>query len=599
MTRMIRAHYLAKLAPQPTDKHQLSAVDFINPKTTADSPAPVYEGPGTEGDLVEVRVGGGVARPWDPAHPITALADSALAQMYAIAADHHMDPIFGPEVHAEVEAILADPGFDAPELRDLRSQAFLTIDNRDSRDLDQAMFIARDEGGFRVRYALADASYYMRPGSALFHAALSRGVTYYFPGFCVPMLPRPLSEDLVSLNPEVDRRALIFDMVLDASGEVLRTEVYRALIRSRAKLSYPGVQALHDHWDAGASQTHALDGHDYTETLTLLRTVGELRMNLAFERDVVRYRRRELLVHAGPEGTAFTLVEADRNDVERWNEQISLLCNAQGAQMLVDAGSQPNLQAIFRVHEPPHHRRVKALARGIRNLIAARDLDPELWSWRREQGESLAQFLDRLPREGDQGRRAKAIQRLALVINNRSEFSERAGAHHGVGADAYARFSSPMRELVGVFTHKEAVELLTGQAGAPAGPHDEALQTQIIELANRSKRRQSRVTKEANKVAITAVLEPLLGRPLADRPDFEGTLMGVSPTQAYVQLDAVPIELKVYFSDLDDHGGRPKPTDDEVGLELPGGERLVLGDAVYLSLLDRRRGRFVLRVRPR
>ena len=243
----MRAHYLAQL--QVRDD-RLVAVDFINPKTTPESAAPGYEGAGGEGDLVEVRVSADIAAPGDPAHAITAHGGSALARMYAIAAAHHMDPIFGPEVHRELEAIVKDPGFDDPELRDLRELAFITIDNRDSRDLDQAMFIARKGEGFRVVYALADAAYYLRPGTALFHAALARGATYYFPGFCVPMLPRVLSEDLVSLNPDVDRRALVFDIELDRQGDVVHTEVYRALINSRAKLSYPGVQTLHDHWDA-------------------------------------------------------------------------------------------------------------------------------------------------------------------------------------------------------------------------------------------------------------------------------------------------------------------------------------------------------------
>jgi ribonuclease R len=588
----MREHFLAQLQRGP--EGQLVAVDFISGADGNSEDPPRFEGEGNAGDLIEVRLEAGVARAISPDSTPVARAGSSLARMYAIAAKHGMDPIFGPEVERELAPIVRSPGFDDPDLVDLRPLAFVTIDNRDSRDLDQAMFIERRGGGFRVVYALADAAHYLRPGTALFHAALARGATYYFPGFCVPMLPRVLSEDLVSLNPGVDRRALVFDIELDASGDVVNTQMYRALIHSRAKLSYPGVQELHDHWEAGNGDTHELDGDDFTSTLRLLRVVGELRMRLAFERDVVRYRRRELLVHAGPEGTSFTVVEADRNDVERWNEQISLLCNSEGARLMVEAGAQPNLQAIFRVHAPPHHRRVKSLATLIARLVEARQLDPELWRWKRSEGESLAEFLDRLPATGPQSRRSKAIQRLALVINNRSEFSDEAGVHHGVGAAAYARFSSPMRELVGVFTHKEAIEWLVGRAGETPPARDLELQERIIDLANESKRRQTSVTKEANKVAITAVLQPQLALPLDERPWHAGTLMGASPRVAYVQLDDTPMELKVYFSDLDDRGGRPRYRKDEIGVDLPEGGALIFGDAVRVRLLGENESRFVL-----
>lgn len=530
------------------------------------------------GDIVEVRVHDDVAHVQGQPR---ARAGSALAEVFAIAARFKMDPLFGPEVEREVQEILKAPGLDDPALVDMRDLAFVTIDNADSRDLDQAMYLAREGEGYRVAYALADAAYYVRPGTALFAEALRRGSTYYFPGFAVPMLPRPLSEDLVSLNEKVDRRALVFDMRLDATGELVRTELRRARIHSRAKLSYPGVQELHDKPDG-----HELAGQDFTETLLLLREVGELRMRLAAERDVIRYRRRELSVRAGKGQTTFTLISSDRNDCERWNEQISLLCNTEGARLLVDAeaaGDLPNLQPIFRVHEPPHHRRVAELARAIEALVARAKLDPEIWLWHRGERESLAEYLDRLPREGPAAGRAKAIHRQALIINNRSEFDEEAGEHHGVGAAAYARFSSPMREIVGIFTHKEAIELVEGRASQRADNNDEALQEAVIEAGNRGKRSQSSVTKEANRLAIDALLAPDLELPLEQRPIRAATLLGLAPNKAYILLEEPAVELKIYFKSLKELD-RPELMCDAdaslLSLELGDGRSLLLGDSL-------------------
>ena len=588
---MTRQRFVAKLE---TVDDALRATDFFEPE----APALPFAAEGDEdfaaGDLVEVRLHSGQAHAQGAR---LARAGSAAAAMYEVAREFDLDPIFGPEVEAELEAIVADPGIDDPALEDLRALPFVTIDNPDSRDLDQAMFLARLEGGgYRVAYALADAAWFVRPGTALFHAALARGSSYYLPGFAVPMLPRKLSEDLVSLNPRVDRRALVLDMQLDAQGEVASTRFVRARIHSQAKLSYPGVQEFYDH-PADSPKAHALAGKPYTETLELLREVGERRMRLAAERDVVRYRRQELEVTAGPAGTRFTVMASDRKDCERYNEQISLLCNTEGARLFAEAGRLPNLQPVFRVHEPPHHRRVAELARLIEALCARLGIEREAWAWRRSQGESLAEYLDRLPFDGDRGGLGRAIQRQALVINNRSEFDDEAGPHHGVGADAYARFSSPMREIVGIYTHKEALELLEGKAGEAVGPEEAELQARIIEAGNRAKRLQSQVTKAANKIAIDAILAPDLELPVDQRPRRRGVLLGLSPTKAYVELADPPVELKVYFEGLAE-GPFACRADPSLLAMHCGPREVMLGETLELRVVGEAEGRWTLAPLP-
>lgn len=599
---MSRAHFFARI-----DKAngELVAVDVFQAGSAENAPrfATPAKGEWQSGDWVEVRVEGAEARSVEPR---LAEAGSAAAAMLGVALKLKLDPVFPPEVEREVAAILADPGIDDPALRDLTDLSFVTIDNEDSRDLDQAMFLERTQGGYRVLYALADGAHFVRPGTALFDEAIRRGATYYLPGFAVPMLPRALCEDLMSLNPRVDRRALVVEMVLDAVGEVKRTDFYRARIRSRAKLSYAGVQDYFDssqRGDEGAD--HALAGESYSETLDLLEEVGAHRAKLAAERDVVRFRRHELSVQAGPAGTRFTLLARDRHDCERWNEQISLLCNTEGARFFSEAGRLPNLQPVFRVHAPPHHRRVAELARTIEALCARAKLDPEIWLWHRERGESLADYLDRLHSEDTVGseeagarvNRARSIQRLALVINNRSEFDDEPAPHHGVGAESYARFSSPMREMVGIFTHKEAVELIEGRAADAAGPGEAELQARVIETGNQSKRLQSQATKAANRVAIDAVLAPDLEQPFETRPRRSGVLMSLAPNKATIALVSPPVELKVYFDALEHELGAAAPTCEADASLLAfsvDDETFLLGDEIELVVAGLKDGRWAL-----
>ncbi len=494
---------------------------------------------------------------------------------------HDLSPTFPDAVTREVDGILRDPGIDDPDLVDLTALPFCTIDYEDSRDLDQAMYIRLGEGGvgYVVYYALADAAHYVRPGTALFAEALRRGVSYYLPRLVLPMLPAELSEGIVSLNPDVERRALTFIITLDAGGQALGTELCRARVRSRAKLTYDGVQA---HLNAPARSP--LSGHDYSETLDLLAEVGALRMDDARQRDVVYFNRQDVEVDRDDQGKLCFRLNP-RNMVSRYNEQVSLLCNIEGARLLMGRGPEPHVQPVFRVHDPPTDGSRRHLARTVRDMAAAHGLDPDEVCWRRGgRGETLGDFLDRLRANQELDRRVlAAMERQALITNQRSMFSSEPGRHFALGVKPYARFSAPMREVVGVFTHKEALEKL-GLVPAAASPEeDEQLRQLVISAANAAKQRARRVSKDVSRLAIDELLRGDLSLPLEQRPVYVGTILGLTSSRLYVHLDQPPVELKVYLRDVEQELGADLRLADG-GVELRGrgrrGPRFRLGDEI-------------------
>jgi ribonuclease R len=462
----------------------------------------------------------------------------------------------------EVAALVADPGIDDVSLRDLTHLPFCTIDEPTSKDLDQALFVETSPRGWVVWYAIADAAWFVRPGTALYREALARGATYYLPGLVIPMLPKELSEDLVSLNPEVDRRAMVFRMEVHTDGNRGDAEIVRARVRSQAKLNYGGVQQF-------------LDGHierlmptpQGDESLRLLREVGLARMNHAQERGVVSYRRTE--VDAGLKGPRFVAVGGCRHATERYNEQISLLCNTVGAAFL-GAQTAGHVEPIYRVHEAPGARRLDALRRQIATLASRHQSDKAVWLWRTE--ERLSTYLERLP----EGRLARAIHRQAIVANHPGRFqSERAG-HHGVGAEAYARFSAPMREIIGVFLH---CELWEAKAGAPSFPTGG--QSEVIARANASKRLQGQLTAQSNRLILDQLFED-------GRGPWKATVMGITRSKIHIQLDEPPIDIKVYLRHLQTEGPLVAHEDRTVVVrEEDRGEVWRVGDAVWATLQGR------------
>jgi exoribonuclease R len=205
--------------------------------------------------------------------------------------------------------------------RDLTDIPFVTIDPPSSMDLDQAVHLSRDGSGYLVRYAIADVASFVAPGGAIDLEAHRRGVTIYGPDRRAPLHPVELSEGAASLLPDVERPALVWELRLDSSGSLISTNLSRARIRSRAKLSYDGVQRSLDAGTAG-------------EMLALLPEIGRLRQEHERARGGVSLPvpQQEILAVDG----GFRLEYETPLPVEGWNAQLSLLTGMAAAALMRD-----------------------------------------------------------------------------------------------------------------------------------------------------------------------------------------------------------------------------------------------------------------------
>ncbi|MDJ0383017.1 RNB domain-containing ribonuclease [Streptomyces sp. G-G2] len=231
---------------------------------------------------------------------------------------------FPPEVLAEAERAAKAPRPPGPAL-DATDIPLFTIDPPASVDLDQAMHLARRPGGgFRVHYAIADVAAFVTPGGALDAEAHRRVTTLYFPDGKVPLHPRVLSEGAASLLPDQDRPALLWRLDLDAAGRVVSTDVRRALVRSRAKLHYEGVQ-------------QAIDDGTAEESLALLKDVGTLREDLETERGGISLNvpEQEIVERDG----SYTLAYRAPLPADGWNAQISLMTGMAAADLMLASGT--------------------------------------------------------------------------------------------------------------------------------------------------------------------------------------------------------------------------------------------------------------------
>jgi exoribonuclease-2 len=164
-----------------------------------------------------------------------------------VAADNGFVSDFTPEVTAEVAHLdhASGDGLRTEDVRDLRSLLWSSIDNRESRDLDQVEYCERvgeaKDSAIRLRLGVADVAYLVPKGSPIDVRAAANTTSVYTGVATFPMLPEELSTDLTSLLEAAERLAVVVDIVVDAEGKVTDVSAYRALVANRAKLTYEAV----------------------------------------------------------------------------------------------------------------------------------------------------------------------------------------------------------------------------------------------------------------------------------------------------------------------------------------------------------------------
>jgi len=323
---------------------------------------------------------------------------------------------FPPEALAEAETAARERPLPPTDLTDV---PFVTIDPATSRDLDQALHLSRAGSGYRVRYAIADVASYVRPGGPLEAETLVRGQTVYLPAGKVPLHPAVLSEDAVSLFPDVDRAAVVWTIDVDAGGAIGDVRLERATVRSRAKLDYPGVQA-------------ELEAGTAAEAYALLPELGTLLARRASERGAVNLPLPEQEIE--PDGGGWRLVLRAPLPVEEHNAQVSLLTGMAAARLMLAGGV-----GLLRTMPGPRPDAVGRLRAAARSLGIA-------WPKGGSVGAVVAAVDPGEPRGAAFLDQAAELLRGAGYTAFDSAAPPAETGHGGVGAP-YAHVTAPLRRL--------------------------------------------------------------------------------------------------------------------------------------------------------
>jgi exoribonuclease R len=337
---------------------------------------------------------------------------------------------FASEVVAEATQSAASPVLPDDDATHL---PFVTIDPAGSRDLDQAVHIARDADGYLVSYAIADVAAFVPPSGAVDHEAHRRGETLYFPDARVPLHPPVLSEGAASLLPGEIRPAVLWQIALAADGAVRFARVRRARVRSTAQLDYAGVQS-------------ALDRDALPDPIAALPDVGQARLALARARHAIDLDLPEQIVEQ--DGARYVLTLRTQLPVERYNAEISLLTGMCAASMMLEGRI-----GILRTVPPPAPGALDALRRAARAL----GID---WPAGTPPGEVLASVDRGDPRQFAFVEHAAALLRGAGYTCFDGDAPQQT-LHSGIAAP-YTHATAPLRRLVDRYTGEICLALSAG-----------------------------------------------------------------------------------------------------------------------------------------
>lgn len=408
---------------------------------------------------------------------------------------------------------------------DLRGMPFVTIDGEDARDFDDAVHaLPLRDGGFRLWVAIADVSHYVPVGSALDREAEARGTSVYFPGFVVPMLPEVLSNGICSLNPNVDRLALVCEMTVKPDGAVSRARFQHAVIRSHARLTYTQVwQALRDAPGArdalGGLWPAIADLHALYRVLAQARTL----------RGAIEFDSHEMQFRLDADGEVQAMGAYERNDAHRLIEECMIAANVQAARFL----ARRKVPALFRVHEKPPQEKYADL------LEFLKEFKLRLPSWDAVTPKDFAHLLARV-----QGRpEALLLQSVLLRAQSLAVYQPANAGHFGLALDAYTHFTSPIRRYPDLLVHRAIGHVLAagGRDGYAYTPEAMAV---LAQHCSQRERTADEAEREVDERYRCAYMERHIGA------RYDGVITGVTSFGLFVEMVETRISGLVHVTQL-------------------------------------------------
>lgn len=390
------------------------------------------------GDLVAVRIyfwGDEERKPEGEIISILGDPQNTEALINGILINNGISETFSDEIENELFKIEKPSSEEINSRRDLRDLKIITIDGSDAKDLDDAVYVEKTNKGYKLIVCIADVSYYVREKTKLDEEALKRGNSIYLVDRVIPMLPRKLSNDLCSLNPNEDKLTFTAEIDFDEQGKVLKNDFYKSVIKSKYRMTYQKVNEIID-----GDEEAVKEYQEINDMITHMLHLSKLLRDVKKRRGSIDFELPEIKVVLNDDKSVKDIELRKRGESERIIEDFMVAANESVAEKLF----WEEIPAIYRVHEDPDKEKIKTLndtlikfGYHLKNLD---DIHPGKFQTIIEKTTDL-----------DEG---YLIHKLILRAMQRARYNNKNLGHFGLSSKYYLHFTSPIRRYSDLIVHR-------------------------------------------------------------------------------------------------------------------------------------------------
>ena len=443
--------------------------------------------------------------------------------------DHGINDTFTDEVMEEVNALPSEVlDSDRKGRKDLTDMTIFTIDGDDTKDIDDAISISKKGENYILGVHIADVSYYVKEGTALYKEAYSRGTSVYLVDRVVPMLPHKLSNGICSLNPNVDRLAISCIMEITPNGKIVSHDIFESIIRSRIQMTYKKVNKI-------LNDEETPEGYEpFKDDLKLMWELAKILRKEKLARGYLDFDVDEPKILVDENCKPYDVVLRERGKGENMIEDFMIAANETVAEHVFYMG----LPFVYRVHEVPDNEKVEEFLNSI-SMLGYHVVGDRNFVYPKSMKKILDQLRDK---EG-----FEILSTLLLRCMKKAVYKPENLGHYGLASKCYTHFTSPIRRFPDTTVHNLLRKYIFNE------PNDKEL-NRLIEYwdenlpalcdhASEKERDSIDCERDVESMKMAEYMENHIGE------EYEGTISSIMNFGLFVQLDNM-IEGLVHISEI-------------------------------------------------
>lgn len=420
---------------------------------------------------------------------------------------------------------------DIPNRIDLRDKKIFTIDGEDAKDLDDAVRVYKnDDGNYMLDVHIADVSYYVTENSLLDKEAIIRGTSIYMLDRVIPMLPKELSNGICSLNVGEDRFTLSCTMEIDKEGNIISSDIYKAVIKVTERMNYKDVQKIIDGSDEKVLEKYK----NYIQDFKLMEELAKILKNKRLERGYLNLDLPESKVVLDNNGHAVDIKKYELYFSNEIIEQFMLSAN----ETIAERFYWLEAPFIYRVHEEPDIDKVKELNKFLYNFGYKINKSGD-----KVYPKEFAKVLDSVKGKTEE----RVVSNLVLRTLKVARYESENDGHFGIASKYYCHFTSPIRRYPDLFIHRIISKYLENNYEL-SEKQKEKYEKQAEQYAKTSSDREkiaTKVERDSIDIKMAEYMQDRIGE------EYEGMVSSVTSFGIFVELDNT-VEGLIRFENLGD-----------------------------------------------